>query len=178
MTLTAGQDACNRCSKNIKAKGAEYCGRCLVDVVEKRVKRKLGALDAGKIRLSCGDKKSLQHSVAAYLIKKLAKPQLPVKGALKNQALVAAKCADEISEGFIRKLTAGPGNFGTRSKAAAINIFGPTTEKELELYAEIKRIKYMKGKSSNLKQKIQALQARYPGTIEALAISSRQIGEL
>ena len=65
--------------------------------------------------------------------------------------------------------------------AQVVNIFESVTEKELELYATIKKIKYGKGKSSEysgLKQKIQKLQARYPGTIEALAQVSRQIEEI
>lgn len=179
---------CSRCLKRAKAQEAGYCSRCLAEVIEKRVKRKLSALAAGrgrpnsgKIALACNDRKSLQCSVAAYLIKKMAKLQTPVKSSLRRTAVVTAECADEIAADFIRRLTAWSGSkstFSPESKAAAVNIFESTTEKELELYAGIKRIKYTKAKSMGIKRKIQELQARHPGTIEALAKSGRQIGGL
>jgi len=56
--------------------------------------------------------------------------------------------------------------------------FGAVTEKELSLYARIKRIKYGKAKSSELKLKIQAFQERYPGTIEAFARSGRKLRQV
>lgn len=181
MPVDAEPKICSRCSKNIKAEGAEYCGRCLTEIIDRRVKRKLGALAASKIVLACDDKNSLQCSVAAYIVKRMKKLPLPIKDALKSKAVVTAKCADEAAADFIWRLTTGSGGNGTlspESKAATTNIFESVTEKELELYANIKRIKYAKAKSSGLKQKIQKLQAKHPGTLEALAKSGRQLGEL
>ncbi len=181
MPVDAEPKICGRCLKRAIVKEAEYCRRCLVEITEKRVKKKLGALAACKIVLACDDKNSLQCSVAAYLIKKMARPQLPPNDALKSKAVVTAKCADEIAVGFIRRLIAsqgGNGAFSHKSKAVSTNIFESMTEKELELYAVIKRIKYKKAKSSGLKRKLQELQERHPGTIEALAKSGRQLGGL
>lgn len=180
MPPIAKPDVCSRCHKNAKAEEMGYCGRCIVEVIENRVKRKLGALATGKIVIACSNKKSLQCSTAAYLIKRMAKRQTPIKGRAGRKAAVIAKCADETAADFIRKLTAGCSNnaFSPESKNQAINMFESITEKELELYAAIKKIKYTKGKNTRLRQKIQKLQSRYPGTIEALAQSSRRVGEL
>lgn len=177
------QDKCSRCGKNSRLKETEYCSRCLAEVIENRVKRKLSALAAGKVVLACDDRKSLSCSVAAYLIKKIAKPQMPIKGAVKSKAVVTATCADEAATNFLERLTRKAGFSGSRYAHApcatgTTNILESITEKELELYAGIKRIKYTKAKNRGLKQKIQELQARHPGTIEALAKSSRQLGEL
>lgn len=171
---------CSRCLKRSKLKEAEYCSRCLAEVIENRVKRKLGTVVAGKITLACDDEKSLFCSVAAFLVKRMKKLPLRFKDAVKNGAVVTAECADEAAANFLQWLTRKAG-FSSRyppAAAGAINILEPITEKELELYAGIKRIKYTKAKNTGLKQKLQELQARHPGTIEALAKSGRQIGGL
>lgn len=178
MPVDAEPKICSRCLKRAIARETEYCRSCLVEIMEKRVKRKLGALATCKIVLACASRNSLECSVAAYLIKKMAKPQMPLDDAVKRKAVVTAKCADEAAAGFIRKLIANTGCNGTfshKSMAASVNIFESVTEKELELYADIKRIKYKKAKSSGLKRKLQELQERHPGTIEALAKSGRQL---
>ena len=152
--------------------------------------------EAGKILIACDDKNSLSCKTAAYIAKKLCRdasisviaaaklfknPEqiLGIKG---GKAIIMPKCADDTATDFIERITAGYGmnkspdsaDFPLHQKysAGAINIFESITEKEMELYAAIKRIKYLKGKNRDLKQKIQKLQARYPGTIEALAQSS------
>ncbi|MBI2176710.1 hypothetical protein HYU40_05210 [Candidatus Woesearchaeota archaeon] len=178
MLPIAKQNICSRCIKNSRLKEAEYCSRCIVEVVEKRVKSKLGALAGSEIVLECGSKKSLQCNVAAYLIKRAAKLRIPMRGMAKNKAVVTAKCADDLAACFLEKITGKDSLLPAKHEAAAVNILESITEKDLELYADIKRIKYTKAKNRGVKQRIQALQARHPGTIEALAKSARQLGEL
>ena len=158
--------------------------------------------EAGKILIACDDKNSLSCKTAAYIAKKLCRdasilviaaaklfknPEqiLGIKG---GKAIIMPKCADDIATGFMERITANDRLSKSRNTAnsqlppehesGAINIFESITEKELELYAAIKRIKYLKGKNRDLKRMIQKLQARYPGTIEALAQSSRQADEI
>ena len=195
-----GQDKCNRCSKNSRLKEAEYCSRCLVEVIEKRVSKKLNALDDGGGRLSggrisivCDSKTSLSCAAAAYIAKKLCKTAalLVINPASQHimmrqphSAVIMPECADEAATSLLEMLTSNAISSRkgiTRGVTDAVNIFESVTEKELELYATIKKIKYAKGKSSkysDLKQKIQKLQARYPGTIEALAQASRHIEQI
>ena len=143
-----------------------------------------GRLITGKILIACAGKNSLSCAAAAYIAKKLLKNNGLASRVEDAKAVIVPECADGIATNFVGRFTAS--GMGSRSlkglsklpKRGAINIFESIIEKELELYAAIKRIKYTKGKSTDLREKIQRLQARYPGTIEALAQSSRQIGEL
>ncbi len=188
--------SCSRCSKNDRLEEAEYCRHCLAEVIERRVGKKLdtlrdpkGRLITGKILIACADKNSLSCAAAAYLAKKLCKNN-GLTARIKNaKAVIVPKCADDIATNFLEEFTNNANfcksskkkvNFSLpqKRKAGAVNIFGSITEKELELYASIKKIKYMKGKNKDLKQKIQKLQARYPGTIEALALSAMHISEI
>lgn len=180
---------------------AEYCSRCLVEIIEKRVNKKLNAINGGngkpgssRMLIACGRKSSLSCAVAAYLAKKLCKiAAVPVikpaslrsKTQQPHTAVIMPKCADEAATSLLERFTSnaiGSSRNGVTPDAAeVISIFESVTEKELELYAAIKKIKYAKGKSSkygDLKQKLQKLQARYPGTIEALAQASRQTEEI
>ena len=194
MQPRAEPTSCSRCKKNTRLKEAEYCRHCLAEVIENRVSRKLdtlrdpkGRLITGKILIACADKNSLSFAAADYIARKLRKNNgltLRIKDA---QAIIMPECADDIAANFVERLTASSMGKSRSLKglsklpkhgAATINIFESITEKELGLYAAIKRIKYTKGKNTDLKQKIQKLQARYPGTIEALAQSSRQMGEI
>lgn len=167
--------------------------------MEKRVGKKLNAVNGGhgnpscsRILIKCESKASLSCAAAAYLAKKLCRAAAVsvVKPASQSQrsrvrqpntAVIMPKCADEAATSFLEKVTGGSINSSRNTAATAaggaINIFESVTEKELELYAAIKKIKYTKGKSIDLKQKLQKFQIRYPGTIEALAQASRQAEE-
>ncbi|MBI2581425.1 hypothetical protein HYV85_06525 [Candidatus Woesearchaeota archaeon] len=117
-----------------------------------------------------------------------------------NAVVVLPKCADDIAAEFMEKFIRPKMSLGHKScnarlcpvalwrlgspqqllrKISAINIFEAVTERELALYADIKNLKYAKAqgkaKGNGLKQRIQKLQARYPGTVEALARSGRRI---
>lgn len=209
MNAADRQKGCGRCGKYARMESTDYCSRCLCEVIERRVSRKLGTPSnsrgrsgTGKIVIACDGKNSLSCKTAAYIAKKLCRTATisviaqaklrknresarRIKG---GRAIIMPKCADAIAVNFMERITANDGRnkspdsagFPLQQKhsAGAINIFGSITEKELELYAAIKRIKYLKGKSTDLRQKIQKLQSRYPGTIEALAQSSRCIGEI
>lgn len=201
MEEASEQRNCSRCRKCARMDKSEYCSRCLVEVIEKRVNKKLNAINGGsgklssyRILIACESKASLSCMAAAYLSKKMCqaaavsviKPEsLLSRMRQPHNAVIISRCADETATSFLGKVIGGSLN-GSHSTAisdvaGAVNIFESVTEKELELYATIKKIKYGKDKSSkygDLKQKIQKLQARYPGTIEALAQASRQIEEI
>ncbi len=185
---------------------AEYCSRCLVEVIEKRVNKKLSAINCGsgklgssRMLIACESKSSLSCVVAVYLAKKLCRiADVPVvkptslrsRAQQPHTAVIMPKCADEAAASLLERFTSSAisssgshrGVAGAAPDAAeVVSIFESVTEKELELYATIKKIKYAKpqnSKYSDLKQKLQKLQARYPGTIEALAQASRQIEEI
>lgn len=192
---------CGRCLKSARMAEAEYCGSCLVEVIEKRVGKRLNPINggsgkpgSGRILIACESESSLSCAAAAYLAKKLCKPSRVsvIKPASQrsrmrqpNNPVIIPRCADETAACFLGKVISGSisgsRNTSASDTAGAVNVFESVTEKGLELYAAIKRIKYRKSKNSKysyLKQKIQKLQARYPGTIEALAQASRQTEEI
>ena len=155
-----------------------------------------------RLAVVCDNKSSLPCITAAYLAKKLCGPaceveliemgdfKLPGKVPEKvpeaekektlndaeDAAIIVPRCADDIAAEFMErfispKISPKP----SQQPISTINIFESVTEKELELYADIKSLKYARTKENDLKQRIQKLQARYPGTIEALARSGKRI---
>lgn len=192
---------CGRCRQRPRAEGMEHCLFCLSHVVEGRAKRALAlalaeARTAGtesktgcKLAIVCQDKNSLGCVVAAYVAKKLlwrgvaveVVSSLPSRSFLKDAVVVLPKCADEVAANlfweFIRK------NYKL-TKYEPVSIFESVTEKELEFYAKIKSLKYAKAQSNSLRQRLrlrrrlQGLQAKYPGTIEAMVQTSKKLKEL
>lgn len=199
MPIIKKQNICGRCGKCARIDEAEYCSHCLVEVIEKRVSKRLNTISCGngkpgssRMLIVCESKSSLSCAVAAYLAKKLCriaavsvikKAKASHRSMMRqpHRAVIIPRCADETATDFLARLIGGVSINGSRNTTApdaanAVNIFELVTEKELELYATIKKIKWVKEKESSLKRRIQSLQAKYPGTIEALAQASRQIG--
>ena len=153
-----------------------------------------------RLAVVCDNKSSLTCVAAAYIIKKVCNKvsrhgfgveiitSESTSQLQENGTVVLPKCADDIATGFMEKFIS-PKISPKPSQQPALqqllkqtnlaNIFEAVTEKELMLYAGIKSLKYAKtkgrAKESDLKQKIQKLQARYPGIIEALARSGKRI---
>lgn len=184
---------CGRCRSNQRLEGVEYCGSCLCRVVEHRVKRALSKNLASfrdsngnlAVVIACPYHGSLQCAAAAYLARRLfgasADIRLAGEGGLskalknKNKAVIMPRCADDLATAFFELLIGNGGRVGKVETSGQINILGSVTEKELAYYAERKRIKYREKEKGVLKLQIQNLQARYPGTIEALARSGRHL---
>lgn len=194
---------CSRCRQRPRAEEIEHCLSCLGHVVEKRAKKALGLAEARtagtesksgrKLAIACRDKNSLGCVAAAYVAKKLLLPGVTVEVVSKQEikgkafknllkdaavAIIMVQCADETAANFfwafIRKNC-------KLTKYEPVSIFESVTEKELELYAKIKSLKYAKAQNNSLKQRLrlrhrlQGLQAKYPGTIEAIVQTSRKL---
>ena len=186
---------CGRCSSSLRLEGVEYCSLCLCRVVEHRVKKALSKNLAsfrdskGKLAvvIACPDPGSLQCTAAAYLVRRLLGAAADIKfasegglsKALKNKskAVITPMCADDLATAFLRLLIGNGWMVGKAETSSPLNILESVTEKELIYYAGMKKIKYREKEKGVLKQQIQNLQARYPGTVEALARSGRHLLE-
>ncbi|MBI2143691.1 hypothetical protein HYU17_00885 [Candidatus Woesearchaeota archaeon] len=175
---------CNRCGKRSMLEGSEHCGICLCEIIEKRAEKSLaGTSPTRKLAIASEEKFSLGCVAASFIVQNTSKHVKPriirlpdaERLAENGTTVLTAKCSDDAAIGLLQHfLSRDAGD----KECHAINVLESITEKELELYAAIKRLKYAKAKKDSLKQGIQALQSRYPGTVEALARSSRKINEL
>ncbi|MBI2550465.1 hypothetical protein HYV83_04780 [Candidatus Woesearchaeota archaeon] len=184
---------CGRCGSSQRLEAVEYCGSCLCRVVEHRVKKALSKNLAGfrdskgklAVVIACPDPGSLQCITAAYLVRRLfgaaadirstSESGLPKALKNKNKAFITPMCADDLATAFVRLLIDNGGKAAKIETAHTINVLESVTEKELAYYAEMKKIKYREKEKGALKLQLQNLQARYPGTVEALARSGRHL---
>lgn len=117
--------------------------------------------------LVAGRKNSLAGASAAYFAKKMA--AAPHYGGGKS-TIILPSSADDLAAGFLEKLINAKVGI-----AKGIAIFESVTEKELSLYASMKRIKYVKAESTGLKRAVQSFQEEHPGTIEAFTRTEKKI---
>ena len=193
---------CGRCGKNARLQGIEYCGRCLNRIIEKRARNAMKVaiekIQEGqgkqkppvpKIIIASGEKRALGCAAAVYLVKRLlgsvsvvsvttAKPDLAAKAA-NGTIVIYAQCSDDIATGLIRRFIGSPASKQQASSLAQpINIFGAITEKELRLYADMKKIKYTQNSKDELQQAVQRLQERHPGIVAAVVKSAALISKI
>ena len=193
---------CGRCGKNARLQGIEYCGHCLNRIIEKRARSAI-KVAVEKIREGQGkqkppvpkliiasvEKSSLGCAAAIYLVKKLlgavtvavAKPDLAAKAAKATEGTIViyTQCSDNIATSLIRRFISSPASKQkTSSLAQHINIFFAITEKELRLYADMKKIKYTQSSKDELQQAVQRLQERHPGIVEAVVRSAAHISKI
>ena len=196
--------ACGRCGKKSRLYSIEYCGHCLDSIVLKRVRTSLKAAmgkfhgqsrlmqpqSALKLNILSDDRRSLDCAVALYLVKKalaadfilnvtVASPK-EAAGAGKDAINILPQCSDDIATGLIRRFISSPQTSQPHANRLPkpINILESITEKELALYAGMKRIKYEKKNKDMLQQAVEKLQEKHPGTIEAIARSVAHLTEI
>ena len=190
---------CGRCGKNARLQGIEYCGHCLNRIIEKRARNAMKAAiekiresqgkqkpPAPKLIVASREKRSLSRVAAIYIVKKLlgavsveaAKPGWAAKAA-EGTIVIYAQCSDDIAACLIRRFISSPAHKQRASALAKrINIFESITEKELRLYADMKKIKYAQNSKDELQQAVQRLQERHPGIIEAVVRSATHISKI
>ena len=195
---------CGRCGKKSRLYGVEYCNNCLKSVVEKRVRTSLKAAigkfhsqsrlmqpqPAIKLNILSDDRRSLDCAAALYLVKKalaadfllhvtVANPK-EAAGAEKDAINILPQCSDDIATGLIRRFISRPQTSQQHANRLPkpINILESITEKELALYAGMKRIKYEKKNKDMLQQAVEKLQEKHPGTVEAIARSAAHLTEI
>lgn len=194
-----GIEYCNRCLNRIIEKRVKNSLKAATEGLHK-VNGKQRRL-ARKLIIVCEERRSLACASALYLTKKLlgaasslsitvekqiakppssaAPPKKTDYGRVEGTILIYPQCSDDLAVGLIRKFISSPRNeqqSGTSNRH--INIFDSITEKELQLYAGMKKIKYAQKHEDGLKQAIQKLQERYPGTIEAIARSAARLSQI
>jgi hypothetical protein len=83
--------------------------------------------------------------------------------------IITGKTADDEAVEFLENLFAGK----KQKKSKSLNIFENITSAELEKYCELKKIIRKNRKKSELRQKLEELEQRYPGIMFALQKSSK-----
>ncbi len=159
-------ESCPRCRKKPAYRNASYCGPCICEVIENRVKKAIAAsVRSGTVKIACADRDSLACVSAAFICKKLLGKQFVKIFPRRGNAL--AESADDIATGFLESL------IGKRNQPPRTSLLGSVTEKELGAYATIKNLKYKTSKActGSIKQRLQRLQEKRPGTIESVTRS-------
>jgi hypothetical protein len=180
--MTEGK--CSRCNKSAVLDGISYCKDCLCSVVERRVRKQLPKSDNRKvlnILVVCKDKNSLQCVSAVYLLGRLSNGKVKViknrSASKKGDLVVVPNCSDVAAEEFISSIIKDTAI--KTSLDGTANVFQSITESELLSYARIKKLKYRETKKTSLvKNRIQEMQKKYPGTIGVLVKSGNLIKEL
>jgi hypothetical protein len=143
------------------------CKDCFRDVIERRCRK--AAKDAGW--LNKGQKvhvfadATLQGKALDVLFKQVFK-DLPLSHVPADQAevFIIGKTADDEAEDFLQQLFSGK----VEEKPHALNLFSLLTTAELERYCELHGIVGEKRAPSALREQLNALDKRYPGTFFGL----------
>ncbi len=103
---------------------------------------------------------------AVSILFKSAVTGLPLKyvSKSKTEVIIVGKTADDEAVEFLENLFAGK----KQKKSKSLNIFENITSAELEKYCELKKIIRKNRKKSELRQKLEELEQRYPGIMFAL----------
>ena len=193
---------CGRCGKNPQIHGIEYCSHCLTSIVEKRVRTSLKAAMGKihsqsrqpqptlKLNIISDDRRSLDCAATLYLVKNAIRADFPLHVAFVNPKeaarvdnaaiIIFPQCSDDVATGLIRQFISSPQSSQPHSSGfpEPINILESITEKELELYADMKKIKYEHKNKDVLQQAVEKLQERHPGTVEAIAKSAAHLRKI
>jgi len=108
---------------------------------------------------------------AVSILFKSAVTGLPLKyvSKSKTEVIIVGKTADDEAVEFLENLFAGK----KQKKSKSLNIFENITSAELEKYCELKKIIRKNRKKSELRQKLEELEQRYPGIMFALQKSRK-----
>ena len=195
---------CGKCGKKSRLHGTEYCANCLKSVVANRASKVLKAAvgkmqnkkfqrqeqSKAKVIMISENRGSLECAASLYLAKnalgadfildvKVASPKEAARAG-KDAIIILPQCSDDVAIGLIRRLISSPQSsrsHGSR-QPKPINILESITEKELALYADIKRIKYVKKNKDMLQQAVEKLQEKHPGTVEAIVRSAAHLRKI
>ena len=195
---------CGRCGTKSRLHGIEYCANCLKSIVANRAGKVLKSA-VGRIQnknfqrqqrpkvsvIIIGEHKlSLECAASIYLVKQAlghdfsvnVKVADPKKAAIagKDAIIILPQCSDYLATGLIRRFISAPqiSQPHARTLTKPINILESITEKELALYAGIRRIKYEKKNKDLLQQAVEKLQEKHPGTVESIARSAARLRKI
>jgi tRNA(Ile)-lysidine synthase TilS/MesJ len=152
------------------------CKACFVEVIERRARKAVkdfGWLQKGQ-EVHAVEDASAQGKAAAALFRRVIKG-LPVEHVPADQAevLVVGKTADDEAEGFLNQLFAGR----LEQKSTVLNVLANISTAEIEKYCELQDIAGEPMQKSALRQKLEGLEKRYPGTMFALQKSQESFRE-
>jgi hypothetical protein len=143
------------------------CRECFALLLRRRVRKAIH--DHGELKPN--QKVFIDGEKAVSILFKSAVTGLPLKYVKKPNAevIITGKTADDEAVEFLEHLFNGK----TAKKTKALNIFANITEKELEKYCELGRIKQEKQPKSSLRKAIESLDDKYPGIMFALQKSRK-----
>jgi len=138
------------------------CRECFALLLRRRARKAIR--DHGELKPN--QKVFIDGKGALPILFKSAITGLPVKYVPKAKAevIITGKTADDEAVEFLENLFAGK----KQKKSKALNIFENITSAELEKYCELKKIIRKNRKKSELRQKLEELEQRYPGIMFAL----------
>jgi hypothetical protein len=156
--------ACETC---LQAPAVEFkhlgklCKGCFIDVIQKRARK--AVLDYGGIpkgaKVHIVDNKTLKGKVSEQLFKEVVKG-LPVEFVQDwTEITVLALTADDLAEGFLNDLFSG----AIPPKTRFLSLVKHITDDELLAYARLQNIPGELPPKSDLRQKLDELEKKYPG---------------
>lgn len=172
-----GQKSCERCRKRAAVGGISCCRECFCEIIEKRVSRSLGSFakrSRGEVLVACGVRTRVESVVARHIVARLkagARVKLVARARVKRD-VVTTESADGVAAMFVEALAGKNGKF-----SSGRSLFESVSEMELGLYASMKNLKYEPAKKGIglVKSGLQELQEKYPGTVESLVKSGRNL---
>jgi hypothetical protein len=139
------------------------CRQCFTDVIQRRCRKALkdaGWLQPGqKIRLPNGN--TLQDNAAKHIFRQVVKG-LPLEET-GDGTIIEGKTADDEAEGFLQQMFEGK-----LDDKNEINLLANVSTAELEKYCEFEGITGSKAPKTELREKLEKLEQKYPGTMFAL----------
>ncbi len=173
---------CAKCSKpakvNLKTSG-DYCNSCFLKVIEKRVRKdmRLNKWIEKNDKILFVDDNSKEAKVGDYLLKSIIKG-LPVKITKRKSASNASKYDKiilpwsldmEVEEKLglifskIPKIPKKQQQKKMKEEKKEIRLLRGLLDKEIEIFAKLKKFKCKKGSKSKLQKMVDKLEERYPG---------------
>jgi hypothetical protein len=143
------------------------CRQCFALLLRRRVRKAIQ--DFGWLKPN--QKVFIDGEKAVSILFKSAVTGLPLKYVKKPKAevIITGKTADDEAVEFLEQLFEGK----IKKQEKTLNIFKNITAKELDRFCELEKIVRKKQKKSELRQKLEKLDEKYPGIMFALQ-KSRQ----